>query len=54
MPINVTFPTAATVPIGGCSIPTPVSVSNAPYSALSINYEFNTSLFTPSKFWINQ
>lgn len=54
IPISITFPATFTVPIGGCSIPVSVSIANPPYSNININFQFDTSIYTPEKFWINQ
>lgn len=53
-PISITFPSTFTVPIGGCSIPAAVSIANPPYSNININFQFDTSIYTPQKFWLNQ
>jgi hypothetical protein len=54
IPINITFPAAFNVPVGGCSIPSLVSIANPPYSGLNINFQYNTTQFTPENFWVNQ
>jgi hypothetical protein len=54
IPISISFPTTFTVPIGGCSNPSLVSISNPPFSNLNINFQFDTTLYTPSNFWLNQ
>lgn len=53
-PVSITFPPTFTVPIGGCSIPVAISIPNPPYSNININFQFDTSLYTPQNFWLNQ
>lgn len=38
IPISITLPASFNVPIGGCSMPTSISIPNAPYSNLIINF----------------
>jgi hypothetical protein len=54
LPITIAFPASFNVPLGGCSMPVVVSLTNAPYSYITVYYEYNTSQVPPSQFWVNQ
>ena len=54
IPITITFPTSFTVPLGGCSMPVVISLTNPPYSFININYQYNTTVAPPNKFWVSQ
>ena len=42
------------MPKGGCSIPFKISLTNPPYSDLTLSFEFDSAVFTLDKFWINE
>lgn len=54
LPIPISFPSSFTVPKGGCSMPVAVELTNAPYSYITIYYEYNTTAVLPQWFWVNQ
>ena len=54
LPTTISFPSSFTVPLGGCSIPTVISLTNPPYSYININYQYNTTLAPPNLFWVSQ
>lgn len=54
IPISISFPNSFTVPLGGCSMPAVISLTNPPYSFITINYQYNTTLAPPNMFWMSQ
>ena len=54
LPITIAFPTSFNVPLGGCSMPVAVQLTNPPYSYITVYYEYNTTQVIPSDFWVNQ
>lgn len=54
IPITISFPSSFTVPLGGCSMPSIISLTNPPYSSININYQYNTTLAPPNLFWVGQ
>ena len=54
IPVSVAFPTSFTVPIGGCSMPVSIVLSNLPYSNLIIYFQYDTTVILPDMFWIKQ
>lgn len=53
-PVPIVLPAAVSVPIGGCSLPVKVVLPNSPFSQVSVNYQYNSSLYNESLFYINQ
>lgn len=54
VPITINFPASFTVPKGGCSMPVAVQLTNPPHSYITIYYEYDTTVASPSDFWVNQ
>ena len=54
VPITIAFPTSFSVPLGGCSMPIAVELTNPPFSYITVYYEYNTSQVLASEFWVNQ
>lgn len=54
VPIPITLPLTFNVPIGGCSVPYKVSLTNAPYSDVKISFEYDTVLYNLHLFWVNE
>lgn len=48
LPITISFPSSFSIPLGGCSLPVAVSLTNAPYSYLTLYYDYNTTLAPPN------
>lgn len=51
--IPITVPSSITVPKGGCSLPIKVTLANAPYNDVSVNFVYNNSLYSSDVFWLN-
>jgi hypothetical protein len=53
-PIVITVPASFSVPIGGCSMPALITITNPPYSNVAINLQYDTVAVPPNQFWVNQ
>lgn len=53
-PIPVFIPSSFTVPLGGCSVPYRVTLSNSPYSDVKISFQYDTILYNLHLFWVNE
>ena len=53
-PITITVPSTLDVPLGGCSTPQLIELSNPPFSDLKMNFEYDTDLFNLNLFWMNE
>ena len=53
-PIEISIPSLIEVPIGGCSIPYEIVLTNPPYSDISLDFEYDTDLYDLHLFWVNE
>lgn len=53
-PIPIFIPATFNVPLGGCSVPYRVKLSNSPYSDVKISFEYDTILYNLHQFWVNE
>lgn len=53
VPITISIPSTITVPLGGCSVPYSITLSNPPYSDISISFQYDTRLYSLHIFWVN-
>lgn len=52
-PIPITLPSSIVMPLGGCTNPFLIKLTNPPYNDLSITFTFNNSLYSESNFFPN-
>jgi hypothetical protein len=45
-PISITLPASLNLPLGGCSNPFVISLTNPPFNDLTISYSFNNALYS--------
>ncbi len=53
VPITISIPSIVNVPLGGCSVPYSIALSNPPYSDISISFQYDTRLYSLQIFWVN-
>lgn len=53
-PIVITMPATFNVPLGGCSVPYLITLSNSPYSDVNIAFQYDTRLYNLLLFWVNE
>jgi hypothetical protein len=52
-PVTITLPTSIVMPLGGCSNPFLIKLTNPPYSDVSISFTFDNSLYSEANFYPN-
>ena len=52
-PISITLPTSVNLPLGGCSNPFIISLTNPPFNDLTITYTFNNALYSEVNLYPN-
>ena len=53
-PVTITIPSSLSVPVGGCSVPFLIQLTNIPYDNIDLNFEYDTDLFNLQLFWVNE
>ena len=52
-PVPIVVPSSLTLPLGGCTSPFIINLSNPPFSDLTISYSFNNSLYSEANLYPN-
>jgi hypothetical protein len=52
--VPIALPSTLTVPRGGCSVPVRLELPVLPFSGVAVNYQYNSTLYNESLFYINQ